>query len=624
MKRVFIMALVAISLIGCKDDEDVKVLDGDAGVVVRINIDREKTKAIEDAHPNDTYVPKVYSASVLAYNNSGTLIQQIDLTDAELQKAIIGKYTNSAGSEVTGGTTAAANGAVVGLPAGTVRVDVVLNNPSTKYTDLSTNINYYNFRDRTDGGSSDNYFGKNNFDRVFLVTSNYGTGSDLSSFSQDATTGYYTKEFTVAPATARFEVTGAIDVKPEETYKDKFEREWAIISGTDLVTYMKNNKSSFNATSYSDEEYGKLSDNNLIYNCFTDNSRSNFLYGARADKKGDAGGTDYEKYDYYYPKYYWHTTSNASPGTLNEGDVKNDESTDKTWVNSPLWKISGITSLQWFPNEYYAVDVEEIYINNIKVTGPTSQPYLHPWPGDDGKNGWAEWYKSYHTDGWHKSGTSGNNKFLCMGNMWDRIIKENTGTGTWKKVDWAADGLNIPSVTGSGLLDMSCLQAGPVTLDPAKAEFYSTDHNLGIIKNHAAAYHFYAQSSTSSNKETLSSQLPHIILKVKCYDSETNYKSGTIVDSYEFITIKLFSTSQTDLSKYESNFKSGYIYRLSLNDLLPFFVGKAPIPGNGQVDDDVIVTPSNPVDPQPEMPGVNLSVGIKVTPWTSENVYPVI
>ena len=82
-------------------------------------------------------------------------------------------------------------------------------------------------------------------------------------------------------------------------------------------------------------------------------------------------------------------------------------------------------SVKWFPNYYYAVDVEEIYVNNIKVRDASRDPFMLPWPGSEAAAGWPDWYKAYHEKGWHTAGTSENNTFLCMGNMWDRIVGSN-------------------------------------------------------------------------------------------------------------------------------------------------------------------------------------------------------
>lgn len=603
MKRVFIMAITAISLIGCNKDEGV-INNDDAVVNLRIHVDKTVTKAIETGHPSGkTYAPKIYSALVIPYNSYGVSLGEIKLTDDQLSKALYGNY-------ILAGTTVDSNaqpeGVTIGMPAGTTHVDVLLNRPSTD--DGTTNINYFNYRDNKGKGDNPYKEGTDNFERVTLVTKDYGRGAALEGHL-DSTTGkdgkpVYKMTYEVSPGLARLEVYGGIQVAEEEEWKDYFGRKWKTMPKTEMET-------KFDEAART--KYGIVVGTGTSGNGFPD------------DKA-------------YIPDHYWYvqagkTLSQPEKDTEyimggSKGTVATESEIDDTnnnidfgWVLVPDFAtLPNTEPVKWFPNYYYAVDVEEIYVNNIKVRDASRDPFMLPWPGSEAAAGWPDWYKAYHEKGWHTAGTSENNTFLCMGNMWDRIVGSNANV---IKVQY-------PSVTSLGMRDEMDIYIGKTTPVTDKGQYWNTttgggasaNRNIGIVKDKASAFQIYAQSSNRTTKETLANELPHVILKVKAYESKAAYESlkeKEYVSGKEFITMKVFTVNGSVNNDFLTSFQAGYIYRIDLNSLISAFVGKIPVPGGVATED-----PKDPIDPDPEMPGVNVVVSVKVNPWKVTDITPSI
>lgn len=608
MKRLFFMAFVALAILACNKEKGVEAVDYDNGesvAVVSINIEGSApgSRSVEDGHAGAdlaTVNPKVLSVTVIAYNEYGNEISQKDLDLDQIKKSAWGKGVDSDGNALS--TTQPA-GASVGLPSGTKKVDVIVNRPQGTNPNKYTNINYFNYRsdladkgDNTDGS-------KDNFDRVYLTTEFYGTGKVLENEIIGADgTPQYKIDFTVSPSLARLEVFGAIEVAKAEDWVDAYNCKWKTMSVTDFEakynSYVASNQLKADPTTgvYTIEK----TINGVLY--------SNVTFRNAVKGTADNG---FDKDLVYFPQYYWydleHKSTDRNDAQLREEqDVDMDPNIGASWVQNMDFDGVG-TMVQWYPNMFYAVDVESIFINNIKVRSGENDPYLHPWPESEASIGWPEWYKAYHIDGWHTAGASVGNTFLCMGNMWDRIATSD------KSIQ-----VDFPSVNNPGNKDQMSILTGKATTISGKSEYYNDNNarNLGVAKNKASAFQIYGQSllSTNPTKEDVMASLPHVILKVKAYDSKADYLAGNYVKTKEFITIKAFKDAS---DKYVSKFSRAMIYRINLNDLLGAFTGKVPVPGG-----KAKVDPKDPIDPDPEMPGSQLSMTVKIMSWTIQNITP--
>ena len=579
MKKQFILiALALTALVGCQEDKSYdEFVSSVEGAAVRLQIDLQSatpgSRAVEGGHTATT-TPEILSATLYAYNQYGVKTE-IDILDA----TSLGKLKNGQEFEV-------------GLPAGTTKIDVVLNNPATKYTDISTNINHYNHKNDVgdEWMNGDQYIGKDNFERVFITSDYYNTGGiplqgNVVDNTKEGEIPTYTLKdpLVLKPNLARFEVFNAINVANETAFVDKWNIKWKRY-----------------ATGGSDQ--------------ITTDIEADFPSGVTSNVSTTGVIKDEAAGFYYIPQYYWKGTGDktANPGTANADWAAN------TFYDRVTEEVT------WLPNLYYAVDVEEVFINNILVREATAKsPFLMDWPGaaDQAKN-WPNWYKAYHLDGWHPKGVSADNTFLCMGNMWDRIAVPASGVTDTEYVNVDFTGLNIPPVEGgSGQLTMQVIK-GKSAAVTNKSEFAdkANNRNLGIKSGSAAAYMLYAQSKGATTSETakdaLMSELPHVVLKVKCYKTKDDYAKGNAQSDKNYITLKLFAN--TIDSAYITQFVRSKIYRLDLNDLVSIFKGEKPF------KDADIEDPSDPVDPDPEMPGSKLTLKVTVENWTIENMKPVI
>lgn len=618
MKKTFLFALTALSFWGCQKDNFVEEsggITGPATLNLQINVPKQVlSRAVEDGHGTKTN-PRIYSVTVYAYNEYG-VPTEIDLDATQVGLAINGSYYFQDKPDLI--TQSDAKGATIALPTGTKKIDVVMNNPSTKYKDLSPNINYYNHRASGTGGwptpkEEDSYFGDNNFDRVFLTTNEYGTGIELGTpevSEPGQTIPVYKKNFVVKPALARFEVINSINVAAEERWEDTYKCYWKTIKLEDAAIITGKTKEEFK------------------------DSKGVYIQGIIVDENEASAVNP----TLYIPEAYWGPSSDKGNAKYNHGVIPSPN--DGSWkpgliyamlieANKDKW-----SDVKWLPNLYYAVDVEEIYINNIHIPSPKENPILIPWPGYEGKGeslGWPHWYKAYHLDGWHPNGYSTTNNFYCMANMWDRIAaadptevtKTNettlTARGVAKAVNW--DGVTIPTIDGTGTLTMEHIVGGSTRI--AGTSSYGTPgqalgeyRNLGVANGKAAAYMIYGQISRTAIGQEASkyNDLPHIILKVKCYETKEKYIAGEPKAGKDFITIKLF---KTDENEFITEYKRGTIYRVDLEALLSNFIGKVPVPGMPDGGKD-------PVDPDPEMPTSQLIMTVTVTPWEVQNANPII
>lgn len=171
------------------------------------------------------------------------------------------------------------------------------------------------------------------------------------------------------------------------------------------------------------------------------------------------------------------------------------------------FEISGAIQVTPTTNGVYAVDVEQVYINN----------YKHTKGNDD---------LTYNA---HTTGT-----------VWDGIY----------------------SISGSNDIKFTDVIASPGT-----GSFYTTDHNLGVLTGKAAAYHLFAAKAEDMTTPKVEAALPHVILKVKVYKDEASYTAKTPMAGYDFITIRSFNEGTDILSEIVA----AKIYKIDLNSLAPNF-----------------------------------------------------
>lgn len=160
-------------------------------------------------------------------------------------------------------------------------------------------------------------------------------------------------------------------------------------------------------------------------------------------------------------------------------------------------------------NGYYAVDVEEVYINNYYAKSDDTAPYF-------------------------VGGTAG--AFATPNNFHDDKMMNTIST----------------------------------TATPATGAFYTTDdHNVGILTNKADAYQIFPQKDAAATptSATAAQALPHIVLKVKVFKTAADYTGNNPLAGREWITIKTFNAAGALIT----NFEAGKIYRLDLNDLTDNF-----------------------------------------------------
>ena len=590
MKKISMFVFAALTFWGCQKDNAADNGGGglkqDGTVVIRINVDKALTRAVEEEHTNATVAPKISSVTVVPYNEYGAELPRIDLSKDQIAEAVWGDYRDADGA--TGSQTSdpgVNKGAAVGIPASTAFVDVVINCPTPTYEGI-TNINYFNYRYNKDVNGEDYNLGDDNFDRVYLVTDNYGKGYKLETPTSAPNADYpsYAMSFSVKPALARFEICKAINVKAAADWIDYYNNHWSTMPVADYEQ--------------------KLADDNLK----TDSDASTGIYAATGDVKGTTDN-GFDTGLVYIMEYSWFGGEGGLANMVPRDGTNTitDTTGGAGWLKNKYYDAAKIVT--WYPNRFYAVDVEEVFINNIKVRSAEHTAYKHPWPGaGQAALYWAQWYAAYHTEGWHTAGTSATNTFLCMGNMWDRIATSDK-----------TETISFPALNGVGTMPMLTGVAQPVA---KKSEYYAGNHNLGILNGYASAFVFYPQSSNETSEDALKNVMPHIILKVKAYDTPEKYAKGEYSASKQFITVQLFANSSDATNrKFINNFEMGNIYRFDLTQLLYSFVGNVPVPG-GKHPGDLI--PTDPIDPDPEMPGKEVVANIQVLPWKLNNVFPVI
>ena len=599
------MAFLSLIVFACSKNDGFEptVTDGESVAMISIQVEGNLpgSRAVEDGHTGtdgQELMPKIISVTLIPYNEYGVEISQIDLTSQQMKDALWGKGMDKDGHDLP---VAKPAGASVGLPAGTQKVDVVVNRPSGVNPTKVTNINYFNYRSDLEDKGDHTPGTTNNFERVYLTTAEYGMGKELGSpTSTTDGTPSYSLSFTVAPSLARFEIHGGINVQEAQTWVDGHGSNWKTMAKTAFETkYLAANGLLLNATT------GAYTYKKTIQGVDTEVTFRNAVAGT-ADNGFDPTLV-------YFPEYYWYDVSGVGTPTAldksttwTEGQVDADPNTGAAWIKNTEFINEG-TLVTWLPNMFYAVDVESVFINNIKVRGTGYTPYMHPWPGDQAATGWLDWYKAYHMGGWHTAGSSTGNTFLCMGNMWDRIAT-TANPATDEKT------ITFPSLATPGGQDNMNIIVKKAIPDAGKSVYYAANRNLGVATGKAAAFQIYSQSiAATNNKEQIMASLPHVILKVKAYENAAKYAAGDYVAAKEFITIKAFKQGNA----YLTNFKSATIYRVNLNELLNAFVGKVPVPGGKPT-----AVPTDPIDPDPEMPGSQLNLTVQIVPWIIQNITP--
>lgn len=594
MKKLILITLSAVVLFGCQKDrgQDGRPETTKESVVnITIHVDKAVvTRTVEPGHAGnngDEISPTVNSVMIISYNRYGSVLAMVDLNREQMKQALWGNYKNHDGSATN--LTAPA-GVSIGVPSGTINVDVILNTSSSDYAKSYENINAFNTRNNKDVNGDAFDYGNNNFERIMLVTDNQGVGVPLIGNETPGSPDLdsYELAFEVKPVFARFEIYGAIDVRSPRVWTDGNGNKWNKMTIADYKTATGEDA----VTGYT---------------------------------KGAVVGTEgFDKAAVYFPEYYWYVKVGvtADIGVRTDANSYDDEAAVDAlvhgfgWVKHPQFKDvsdAKVTVVTWNPNAFYAVDVEEIYVNNIHVRTMSNDPYNHSWPGSGAsKDNWFNWYQAYHIGGWHTNGVSQDNTFLCMGNMWDRIATSDK-----------TETVNFPTVGTTSSMTVLTGKAKAIPEISSFAQSQVAERNLGVYTGKAAAFSIYAQAKSLgtlvTDKSNLANELPHIILKVKCYDTAADYAAGNYVSTKQFITVKLFTDSEKGSGSYVTSFERGNIYRFNLNDLTYAFVGGAPVP------DGVLqpgVDPTDPVDPDPEMPGAEVIMTVKILPWTIKNIYP--
>lgn len=174
------------------------------------------------------------------------------------------------------------------------------------------------------------------------------------------------------------------------------------------------------------------------------------------------------------------------------------------------FEISGAIQVDKTINGVYAVDVEQIYVNNYKHTKGTNDLTFNP----------------------HSTGAA-----------WD-VIYSTANSNDIKFTD-------VITTTSS----------------PASGSFYTgtptADHNLGVVTGKAAAYHLFAAKAENTTTPKVEEALPHVILKVKVYKDEADYTAKTPMAGYDFMTIRSFNEGANILSEIVA----AKIYKIDLNSL---------------------------------------------------------
>lgn len=169
------------------------------------------------------------------------------------------------------------------------------------------------------------------------------------------------------------------------------------------------------------------------------------------------------------------------------------------------FEISGAIQVDKTINGVYAVDVEQIYINNYKHTKGSNDLTLNP----------------------HSTGAD-----------WDNIYSRAS-----------SNDIKFTDV-----------------ITPLSGSFYTgtpADHNLGVLTGKAAAYHLFDAKAENVTTPKVEEALPHVILKVKVYKDEADYTTKTPMAGYDFITIRSFNEGANILSEIVA----AKIYKIDLNDL---------------------------------------------------------
>ncbi len=190
---------------------------------------------------------------------------------------------------------------------------------------------------------------------------------------------------------------------------------------------------------------------------------------------------------------------------------------------------------------YYAVDVEQIFVNNIKLTENASSltriaTDQAPWT--------TIWYDAYKTGG-------------TMENLFSVIVAANVN----------------PDITKS-----------EVIIDVSK--YYTTDHNIGLATDKAAGYNIFPQTTVKTDQADVAAEMPHVILHVKLYKTADDYANGKFDANRQFVTVRSFKDK--DGSRV-TKMDAANIYRFDLSDLKTAFEdGPDPTDPNPEGDKMVV------------------------------------
>lgn len=217
---------------------------------------------------------------------------------------------------------------------------------------------------------------------------------------------------------------------------------------------------------------------------------------------------------------------------------------------------------------FYGIKLEAIYINNIILR--YGEPASKVWYNDeDGK--------------WNTHFGEGGELFK----MWDNVSSSTEASG-----DAIAEG-----TSGDWWVD----QAVPA------------NRNSSILSGKVAAYQIFPQKTDGIIKEDIAEDLPHIIVKVKIFETKADYDSNSPRTAY--LNIRTYIGGD---GSYIKEMKNGNIYKINLNELSDDF--------NDVIIDDTPITPTPETDkPDPIFEEtIDLKIYIDVTPWELMNITPQI
>lgn len=255
---------------------------------------------------------------------------------------------------------------------------------------------------------------------------------------------------------------------------------------------------------------------------------------------------------------YEHRKSDGSYYNSTSSQLQTDD--DATYNPTPAYNC--------LQKGFYGIKLEAIYMNNVILKyGDLSSKV---WYNDeDGK-----WNTHFDEGG-------------ELANMWDNVSSSTEACG-----DAVAQGSS-----GDWWVD----QAIPA------------NRNSSILSGKVVAYQVFPQKSEGTTKDEIAQDMPHVIVKVKIFETKADYDSNS--PRTAFLNIRTYISSD---GSYIKEMKNGNIYKINLNELSNYF--------NEVIIDDTPITPTPETDkPDPLFEEtIDLKIYIDVTPWELMTITPQI